>query len=58
MGVWAVRVVAAVGLGVALFLLGGVSWVPAPAACPGCAVAVQDWPGCDGQQVQGGWSCN
>lgn len=43
-------------LGVALFLIGGITWQPPAPKCPGCAVLTHPYGGCN-EAVQGGFIC-
>jgi hypothetical protein len=43
-------------LGVALLLVGGITWQPSAPACPHCAVLTHPYGGCN-EAVVGGWIC-
>ena len=47
---------AGVVLGIALLLVGGITWQPPPPKCPHCAVLSQPWHSCN-EAVVGGWVC-
>ena len=53
---WVRLTLAGIALGLALFVIGAAQPPPLP-SCPGCAVVTQDWPGCNGEAVVGGWVC-